>query len=591
MLNENHIKGLLSSVRLSDGTIASENEVLVEKNWDGNLLKTSVLNNSNKALKIKEVVLFSGNMPLRPDTEFYGEGYQMLCQYSGTLSSPQVISAYGTDWDFFRIPKNAFNENLWTVYNLLLLSPEDQAHTLLAFTSCNRFSGEFRFKDNYMEAVMDTEDLLLEAGQSWELEEFTVLCGAYRNRLFSALAEGINRNHPPRVYPEIPSGWCSYYCMRRMTAEALIENAYAMAQRIPELKRIQIDGGYEAYNGDWLTARPSLGADMNTICNGIRKMGVEPAGYISPFIVETESTVFKEHPDWLVKDEHGNPYNEIGHNRKWYMMDGSHPEVQNYFRHIAKVMHDQWGIRYFKLDFLAYGALPGGYRYDKNATRIEAFRMGIKAIVDEVGHDSFILGCNAPFWPILGLIHGNRVTNDILRDWKHVSGNARELFWRNWQNGTLWFNDPDCIVLEKLDLFGIRNGEVIERKSSLTDDEFEFHKAFIAASGGMILSGDRLPHISEKNIGVLKKLLLSTGVAAAFDDTSFTVGRIYKKDCMMLCVFNWEESPRDIEISLNGCYQVFDFWTDEEMGTFTDKLDVRKMGPHSGRVLVCKPLR
>ncbi|MBE1441431.1 glycoside hydrolase family 36 protein [Paenibacillus sp. OAS669] len=588
MLIESVIKTSGSSIRLSDGTVAAETDVRIEQEWHGDRLKARVVNTSNQPLRIQEAVLFAGELALKPETPFYGEGFMMLCQYEGTLASPQLLGAYGTDWDFFRLPRTRFNEHLWTVYNLIQLSPEHQDPILLAFTSCNRFVGEFRFKDNYMEIVMDTEGLALEPMQSWELESFIAISSPDLHTLYERLAGDIQSNHPRKTYPEIPSGWCSYYCLRPMNALGLYENARGIAERIPELKRIQIDGGYEAHNGDWLIPRASLGADMKTICEGIRAEGVEAAGYISPFIVSTESNLFKEHPDWLVRDEEGNPFNEIGRKREWYMLDGTHPEVQNYLRHISRVMHDEWGIRYFKLDFLAYGCLPGGVRYDPKATRVEAFRQGMKAIVDEVGHDSFILGCNAPFWPILGLIHGNRVTNDIFRDWKHVSNNARELFYRNWQHDTLWYNDPDVIVLESLDLTGRKNGEVVIKKSTLTEQEFEFHKAFIAASGGMILSGDLLYQLSESNIRVLKKLIADTGQAARFDDTTFTVGRIQQEDRLTLCLFNWEDEGKEMRAALEGTYRVSDYWTDEELGEFSGELRIR-MEPHGGRVLVCKP--
>lgn len=588
MLFESVIKGKSSSVRLTDGTVAAESEARIERIWNGDRMEARLVNASDKPLQIQEAVLFSGELPLSPDTPFYGEGFMMLCQYAGTLAAPYLIGAYGTDWDFFRLPRTKYNENLWTVYNLIQLTPSPDAHILMAFTSCNRFSGEFRFKDSYMEIVMDTEGLTLEPGQSWQLEQFFIAAGSDAHGLYDRLADEINRNHPRMTYPEIPSGWCSYYCLRPMTAQGLYENARGIAEKIPELKRIQIDGGFEAHNGDWLVTRKSLGADMKTICEGIRAEGVEAAGYISPFIVSTESALFKEHPDWLVQGEDGKPFNEIGRKRDWYMLDGTHPEARNYLSHIARVMHDEWGIRYFKLDFLAYGCLPGSIRYDRNATRVEAFRLGIKAIVDEVGHDSFILGCNAPFWPILGLVHGNRVTNDIMREWRLVSNNAKELFYRNWQHDKLWINDPDVIVLESLDLPSWKNGQPTVRKSTLTEAEFEFHKAFVVASGGMILSGDLLYDLSDKNIGVLKKLIADTGIAARFDDTSFAVGRVHRDDHVVLCLFNWEEEAAELNVPLDGSYRIADYWTDEPLGEFSGQLQV-SMEPHGGKVLVCRP--
>ncbi|CAG7614024.1 glycoside hydrolase family 36 protein [Paenibacillus allorhizosphaerae] len=590
MLTLDKLKKLPSTVRLSDCTTASESDVALERTWSNNLLQTTVTNRSDRPLQIKELVLFSGMTSYDQETPFYGEGYQMLTQYGGTLSSPFHIGAYGTDWDFFRLPRTPFHENVWSVYNLLLLSPERQGHQLLAFTSCHRFSGEIRFSGSYIEVIMDTEDLTLEPGGSWDLEQFVFSSGSDRNRLFAELAEHLNRNHPRMRYPEIPTGWCSYYCLRPMTADGFYDNARAMKQRIPELKRIQIDGGYAAANGDFLIPRPGLGADVKTISDGIRANGMEAAGYLSPFIVEPGSKLRQEHPDWLVKDEEGNPYNGIGQKKRtpekqWYMLDTTHPEALEYLRSVVRTMHDEWGWRYYKMDFLQYGALPGVH-HDKNATRIEAFRRGIKAIVDEVGHDSFILGCNAPFWPLLGLVHGNRITNDIARDWKHVGGNAREQFPRNWQNEVLWFNDPDVIVLERVTFKSKTiSGETVEKPSIITDQEFEFHKAVILASGGMIISGDLIPSMSEKNINVLKKLLPPTGKAAVFEDNSFAVGRIDLGNKQVICVFNFEDEPKDFDFPLQGSHRLYDFWTDEEIGVYQDKVQVPGLDAHCARVL------
>ncbi|CAK4814239.1 unnamed protein product [Aphanomyces euteiches] len=581
------IKRMDSMVRLADETNAPDDAVFIEKNWNGNLLQTTVTNLSGEPIRIKEVVLFAGEWPYLPDTAFYGEGYQMLTQYAGTLESPYAIGEYGTDWDFFRLPRTSIERGLWTVYNLLELFPAGAGSMLMGFVSCRRFTGEFRFRGGYVEAVMDTEGLLLEAGETWELEALLAISGAERDQLYGELASAIQVNHPTMRYGEIPTGWCSFYCLRPLTASTLYENAHALAERIPQLGRVQIDAGYEADNGDVLTTRAAFGADnMKIVCDTIREAGAEPAGYFSPFIIGKNSELFRAHPDWLVQDEEGNPYPGVGANPDWFMLDGSHPEAQRHLQHVARTMHDEWGVRYFKLDFLSYGVLPGGRRYDPSLTRVEAYRLGLKAIVDEVGNDSFILGCNASFWPSLGLFHGNRVTNDTFRSWKVVDGNAQELFGRNWQHNSLWINDPDVLVMLKLDLINDDNGQV--DYATLTEDEFEYHKAFIVASGGMILSGDPLTTMSEEHMRLLKKLLPPIGVAARFDDRSHIVGRIQLEDRLLLCLFNREETEKEIAVSLEGTYQVSDFWTDEELGVFTEVLPL-KLRPHYARVLVLRP--
>ena len=148
--------------------------------------------------------------------------------------------------------------------------------------------------------------------------------------------------------------------------------------------------------------------------------------------------------------------------------------------------------------------MHGGRFHDPRATRVEAYRRGMEAVVRGAG-DSFLLGCNHPIWPSLGLIHGSRSSNDIKRTWDRIKTHRHgRTCSRNWQNGRLWWNDPDAIVLA----------------GDLTDAECQFHATAIYASGGMVLSGDDLTKLPPARAAMLRKLLPPTGVAAAFDDAS-----------------------------------------------------------------------
>lgn len=67
---------------------------------------------------------------------------------------------------------------------------------------------------------------------------------------------------------------------------------------------------------------------------------------------------------------------------------------------------------------------------------------------------------------------------------------ARENLPRGWQNGRLWCNDLDVVLLS----------------GDLSDDEFLFHAASICASGGMLLAGDDLPRLAPARVEMLRKL-------------------------------------------------------------------------------------
>ena len=144
-------------------------------------------------------------------------------------------------------------------------------------------------------------------------------------------------------------------------------------------------------------------------------------------------------------------------------------------------------------------------------------------------------------------------------------------------------------MLEPIDLSSYRGDVWVDRSCKLTDAEFEFHKAFIVASGGMVLSGDLISEMREESIRCLEKLIPSTGVAARFPDNRFETGWVELAGKKLLCLFNWEEEARTFQVPLpEGTFEVSDFWTDAPMGSASSTLTI-PMEPHGGRVLVLVP--
>ena len=555
-------RGLLSGapsrvVPLIDGTDISRIKIDRRQN--------RIKNHGRDAVKIKEIVLFDLKLSLPASTRLYGEGFQMLSQTGGTLAQPTDLGNY-TDAKHYKLPAPP---NTKAFYGMMMLSPSARDHQLFAFTSCRRFMGQFYLNYPSLQVVLDSEGRELRPGEEWQLESFTYQSGSDREQLFDHLATQLTASHPPLRFPSPPTGWCSWYCFGpRVTAQQVLDNLDFIAKHTPGLRYVQIDDGYQPAMGDWLETGAAFGGKVQGVLKEIRARGFEPAIWVAPFVAEEKSKIFRDRPDWFVKDAEREPLRSdrvtFGGWRRgpWYALDGTHPEAQSHLERVFRTMRTEWGCTYFKLDANFWGAMHGGRFHDRRATRIEAYRRGMQAIARGAA-DSFLLGCNHPIWPSLGLIHGSRSSNDIKRSWDRIKTTARQNLSRNWQNGRCWWNDPDAVVLA----------------ADLTDRECEFHATAIYASGGMVLSGDDLTTLPPARAAMLRKLLPPTGVAATFADADLRVGSIALPEARMICLFNWDDAERSSEVAVGARARVFDVWSGAPLA------------PGDGRITVAMPAR
>lgn len=573
---------------LSNGSTIAPDGLELLREWEGDLCRLRLVNNCRHAVSVGEVVVFDVAHSLPAATRFYGEGFTMLSQTGGSLAELVDLGAY-TDRGHYRIPEP---DGARAVYGMITLSPPGSVRYLLGFTSCRRFIGRFYIRPNRIEVVVDLENKIIGPGETWELEEFTLACGADRAALLDGLATRICQHHPPIFERPVATGWCSWYCFGPgVTADNVMDNLGVIAgedpesaDKIPELKYIQIDDGYQPQMGDWLDTGPSFGGRVQDVLKKISAAGFEPAIWVAPFVAGEKSRLFREHPDWFVKDDEGKPLRSdrvtFGGWRlgPWYVLDGTHPDACAHLEHVFKTMRTEWECTYFKLDATFWGAIHGGRFHDPRATRIDAYRRGMEAIRRGAG-DVFILGCNHPIWPSFGLIHGSRSSMDINRRWESIASTGRENLMRNWQNGSLWWNDPDCVLLT----------------SDLPENEILFHAAVMSATGGMILSGDDLTKIPPERLEWLRGLVPSSGIPVRFDDETLQVGRRRGIDGTELLLFNWSDEPADLTVPLGQMprdlgYRIRDPRTGKDFGVHEGSFVLYAVPGRSARKLIAEPV-
>ena len=560
--------------------------------WDGKVCKFSVSNISNEDISLGDITLLRANMPFSKDTKVYGEGFNMLSQYGGTIENCHLIASF-SDYDHYKLPKP---DGINQVYNLALFYPENEETYLVGFCSCFRFTGCIRFNEKVIEIAINCENITIKKGETINLEQVFFDHGP-ENIILNRFAKELTKNHPMKKSEKIPTGWCSWLIYGpNITEKNVYDNLDAISRLGLDLKYIQIDDGYQAHWGDWFDFTDKFEHGVKQVCLDIKERGFEPAIWVAPFVAEKDSTLFKDHPDWFVKDDNGNPLCSsdvtFGGWRcaPWYILDMTNPNSYEYVKNVFRVMKNEWKIKYFKLDAIVWASLPFGHRYDDSKTSVEAYKMGMKAICEGAGEDSFILGGNSPMWPSIGYVNAMRVTNDNCRSWWTFSQIAKECFHRNWQHGKLWINDPDTVLLQNVPYKVVGpDGKVTINPGNISDNEFAFNAVYMMACGGMVLSGDDISSLTDKNISILKKLLPPSDIPAIFDDDSFTIGRaVIDEHNSNIYVFNFDDSEKDIHVKIDKPTKVYDLLNDKKLGMFDEYIEIKGMKPHYALILKCK---
>ncbi len=285
-------------------------------------------------------------------------------------------------------------------------------------------------------------------------EEVLVLQGTdWRDLLVRYADEAARRNGaiPHKGEPNL-TGYCTwYYYYADVTSADFFENLEIIkrSQTGPYRSQVvQIDDGYQTFQGDWLSTHASWPVSMEEVAHQITSAGLQAGIWLMPFQASTASQVFRDHPDWFVKGEDGQPSVSQGWSPppddQWACLDLTHPEVLEHLAHVFQTFY-KWGFTYFKMDGLGF-ALKHGGRHDPAATPVSAFRQGMAAIRKAVP-DAFLLSCCPPQLLCLGYADMSRVSNDTKADWTQLASAARTSMSRWWMVDR-WFRcDPDVVVV------------------------------------------------------------------------------------------------------------------------------------------------
>lgn len=255
------------------------------------------------------------------------------------------------------------------------------------------------------------------------------------------------------------TGWTSWYnYYQNINEELMLKNLNALKDKHKNIDIFQIDDGYQTFVGDWLDIDyAKFPRGMEYVAQNIHKKGYKAGIWLAPFVCETNSRIFRDHQDWILRDAN-NQFVLAGSNwSRFYALNLELSEVRNYIKHVFFTVLNDWGYDLVKLDFLyAVCLIPSKYK-----TRGQIMCEAMEFIRECVG-DKLILGCGVPLGPTFGIVDYCRIGCDVGLDWddkpfmrllhrERVStlnaiGNSIS---RRQLNGRAFINDPDVFFLRE----------------------------------------------------------------------------------------------------------------------------------------------
>ena len=223
-------------------------------------------------------------------------------------------------------------------------------------------------------------------------------------------------------------------------------------------RMFQIDDGY-CKVGDWLDVDENdFPHGLGALIDPIREHGFTPGLWVAPFLCEKNSRLFKEHQDWLLRDDRGDMVSTGSQWSGGYALDTLNVDVRSYVLEVLNTMTSEWGFALLKADFL-YAAcmVPHGGR-----NRGELMADAMNLLRTGAGEDTLILGCGVPLGSAFGVVDYCRIGCDVGLDWDdapHMRLLHRErvstknslanTYGRAPLDGRAFGNDPDVFFLRE----------------------------------------------------------------------------------------------------------------------------------------------
>ena len=496
-------------------------DYIVDIKIDGNRLFATLT--AKKTLRLFKAELdFNYHYPC--GCSVFGNGYQSWTttkEYKKTdrmqditpiaaLDSLNKLAGISSDCRFVDTPseKGLFISHCYTYIrngeNMYLIGSlsEKQGFTVF-YLNMNR---------NILTASKDLEGVTLQPGDSYTLFELADFSGGY-DEVFDGYFTAMGLKEPRIKHLSGYTSWYNYF--QKIDEDIILRDLNALDDCRDSVSIFQIDDGYESFVGDWCDMRcDRFPNGMGYIADEIHKKGYMAGIWLAPFNVQIKSRTYRQHPDWVIKDDNGRPLLGCAGWGGAYTLDIYNPDAREYIKGFFNTVLNKWGYDMVKLDFLYSQCMyPRG-----NKSRGEIMCEAMEFLRECCG-DKLVLGCGVPLGAAFGYVDACRISCDVdlkyggkFYNYLHVNNEIPSAqnaitnsVFRRHLDGRAFCNDPDVFFLrytnldfslEQKELLGLVNhifGNVLfvsDDAGEYTSYEKELIKKFFVKSDFKVLSAE-----------------------------------------------------------------------------------------------------
>ncbi len=297
------------------------------------------------------------------------------------------------------------------------------------------------------------------------------------------------------------TSWYNYY--QNINEDIILRDLEAVSKKTDKVNTFQIDDGYQTAVGDWLSInKKKFPNGLKPLVDKIHKKGYQAGLWLAPFGAQRGSTLAKEHPDWLIKNQKGKPIMVGANWGGFYPIDIDNQDARAYIKNVFDTVLNDWGFDLVKLDFLYASAVVPMH----NKTRGQLAYESIDFLRECVG-DKQILGCGVQQMPCFGKVEYMRIGADMALQWKHC---ARRKFmhredvstpnaihnsvYRRCLNGRAFLCDPDVFLLRRTNI-------------KFTPEQQKVLAKFIKLFGSVLFMSDNVDDYNDEQLAVFNDTL------------------------------------------------------------------------------------